>query len=215
MASSSSSTDTSPLVTSRSAQSSEQVLCRICLDSTGHDLIAPCRCRGTQKFVHRSCLDSWRAAKEGSAFSRCTECRATFHLRANVPHDRWWRRLKFQLLVMRDHAAIVLAAQLVVAFLGLVVYLLYGRELKEMFGYSRHPYGFYSLAVVVALLSGLSYGFFVSIICGQRISNRHYHVLAKRELSQEYVVQTINDGEEAPPSLDPVHVNELKRLGLY
>lgn len=30
---------------------------------SGEDLIAPCHCRGTQKYVHRSCLDNWRSTK--------------------------------------------------------------------------------------------------------------------------------------------------------
>lgn len=42
----------------------------------------------------------------------------------------------------------------------------------------------YFLAVVVSVLMGLLYGFFIAIICGQRISNRHYHVLAKQELTK-------------------------------
>uniref|UniRef100_A0A0E0CF07 RING-CH-type domain-containing protein n=1 Tax=Oryza meridionalis TaxID=40149 RepID=A0A0E0CF07_9ORYZ len=37
--------------------------CRICLDNEGDDLIAPCHCKGTQKYVHRSCLDNWRSTK--------------------------------------------------------------------------------------------------------------------------------------------------------
>ncbi|MCO5580803.1 hypothetical protein L7F22_034674 [Adiantum nelumboides] len=91
----------------------DQRQCRICLDVGGEDLISPCRCRGTQKFVHRSCLDHWRAAKEGFAFAHCTECRTLFCLQANMPADRWWLRLKFQLLVIRDHAAIYIVVQLV------------------------------------------------------------------------------------------------------
>lgn len=57
--------------------------------------------------VHLSLL------QEGFAFSHCTECRAVFILRANVPPDRWWLRLKFQLLVARDHAFIFVIVQLV------------------------------------------------------------------------------------------------------
>jgi len=30
---------------------------------SGEDLIAPCHCKGTQKYVHRSCLDNWRSTK--------------------------------------------------------------------------------------------------------------------------------------------------------
>ncbi|WRX26448.1 zinc finger protein [Theobroma cacao] len=113
---------------------------------SGDDLIAPCHCKGTQKYVHRSCLDNWRSTKEGFAFAHCTECRALFILRANVPPDRWWLRLKFQFLVARDHAFIFVIVQLIVAFLGVLVYKFYGEELREMFGYDEHPYGFYTMA---------------------------------------------------------------------
>lgn len=41
---------------------------------------------------------------------------------------------------------IVFMYQQVVAFLGLLVYKFYGEELREMFGYEEHPYGFYTLA---------------------------------------------------------------------
>ncbi|KAL2652016.1 hypothetical protein R1flu_020144 [Riccia fluitans] len=194
--------------------SPDQPQCRICLEPEGDDLIAPCRCRGTQKYVHRSCLDNWRAAKEGFAFAHCTECRSAFYLRANLPPDRWWLRLKFQLLVLRDHAAIFLIVQLVVGCLGASVYYFYGEELREMFGYEHHPYGFYALVVVVALLVGLLYGFFIAIICGQNISNRHYHILAKQELTKEYIVENLSEDGD-PPQLDPGHLNELKMLGLF
>ncbi|KAI5064335.1 hypothetical protein GOP47_0021005 [Adiantum capillus-veneris] len=192
----------------------QQQQCRICLDVGGDDLISPCQCRGTQKFVHRSCLDHWRAAKEGFAFAHCTECRTLFNLRANVPADRWWLRLKFQLLVIRDHAVIYIVVQLVVASFSLLIYSLYGEELKEMFGYEHHPYGFHALAVIVILLVGLLYGFFIAIICGQRISKRHYHVLAKQELTKEYVVQNLSD-IEAPSVLEPGHINELQSLDIH
>ncbi|CAK9146098.1 unnamed protein product [Ilex paraguariensis] len=192
----------------------DQLQCRICLDSGGEDMIAPCHCKGTQKYVHRSCLDNWRSTKEGFAFSHCTECRAVFILRANVPPDRWWLRLKFQFLVARDHAFIFVIVQLIVAFLGVLVYKFYGDELREMFGYEEHPYGFYTMAVLAIVLVGLLYGFFIAIICGQRINERHYHLLAKQELTKEYVVED-REAQKNVPELDPSHVTELRMLGLY
>lgn len=33
------------------------------LAGAGGPVIAPCRCKGTQKYVHSECLDQWRAAK--------------------------------------------------------------------------------------------------------------------------------------------------------
>ncbi|RYR50846.1 hypothetical protein Ahy_A07g037445 isoform D [Arachis hypogaea] len=223
-----------PLDESCHLVNADQPQCRICLDIGGEDLIAPCHCKGTQKYVHRSCLDNWRStkvtsfhflmfclvghnyakAKEGFAFSHCTECRAVFILRANVPPDRWWLRLKFQFLVARDHAFIFIIVQLVVAFLGVLVYKFYGDELREMFGYEEHPYGFYTMAVLAIVLVGLLYGFFIAIICGQRINERHYHVLAKQELTKEYVVED-REHVKNVPELDPSHVTELRMLGLY
>jgi hypothetical protein len=33
------------------------------VDFSGRDFIAPCKCKGTSKYVHRACLDHWRAVK--------------------------------------------------------------------------------------------------------------------------------------------------------
>jgi hypothetical protein len=34
----------------------------------GDDLISPCMCKGTQQFVHRSCLDHWRSIRVMPAY---------------------------------------------------------------------------------------------------------------------------------------------------
>ena len=39
------------------------------------------------------------------------------------------------------------------AFLGVLVYKFYGEELREMFGYDEHPYGFYTMAGTAFSLS--------------------------------------------------------------
>lgn len=83
-----------------------------------------------------------------------------------------------------------------------------------MFGYEEHPYAFYALAILAIILVGLLYGFFIAIICGQRITERHYHVLAKQELTKEYIVEDL-EGADLMPDLDPTHVTELRTLGLY
>ena len=40
--------------------------CRICLDEEKDDnkLIIPCKCKGTQKYVHIKCLQTWRETPE-------------------------------------------------------------------------------------------------------------------------------------------------------
>ncbi|CAM8912388.1 unnamed protein product [Rhodiola kirilowii] len=102
----------------------EQIQCRICLESDGRDFIAPCKCKGTSKYVHRDCLDHWRAVKEGFAFAHCTTCKAPYHLRVHSIADRKWRTLKFRFFVTRDVLFIFLAVQFVIAALAYLVYLI-------------------------------------------------------------------------------------------
>ncbi|KAI9594959.1 hypothetical protein BDF19DRAFT_414008 [Syncephalis fuscata] len=58
----------------------EQIQCRICFcgteeESTLGQLISPCLCNGTMRYVHLECLNSWRyASNNRSAFFKCTEC---------------------------------------------------------------------------------------------------------------------------------------------
>ena len=48
--------------------------CRICLDENEdiNDLIKPCNCDGTQKYVHRKCLDKW--LEYNKEVKVCREC---------------------------------------------------------------------------------------------------------------------------------------------
>ncbi|CAL4948781.1 unnamed protein product [Urochloa decumbens] len=126
----------------KDVEASPAVCCRICLSSeattsllllidissrgfgVGNELISPCMCKGTQQFVHRTCLDHWRAVKEGAAFSHCTTCKAQFHLRVEFLEDDMCRRLKFQLFVARDVFLVFLAIQAAIATIAGVAYLL-------------------------------------------------------------------------------------------
>ena len=106
-------------------------ICRICLEGSDHTselhaerLISPCSCRGTQGWVHRGCLDQWRATREDRAFSHCTECHFAY---AYVPHTAGeerallglvsrtkLRRLKYRLMLTRDFLGVFIAVQLAI-----------------------------------------------------------------------------------------------------
>ncbi|KAL3579587.1 hypothetical protein D5086_021091 [Populus alba] len=165
----------------------DQPQCRICLDNEGEDLIAPCHCKGTQKYVHRSCLDNWRSTK--------------WSLVLNVS-----AAMEIEIFVNQEDVNCCI--------LGCAgVQVLWG-GLRESLRYGEHPYGFYTMAVLAIVLVGLLYGFFIAIICGQRINERHYHVLAKQELTKEYVVED-REASKDVPELGASHVSELRMLGLY
>lgn len=51
--------------------------CRICLEENENisDLISPCQCNGTQKYVHSKCLEKWRKESVNTIkYERCQEC---------------------------------------------------------------------------------------------------------------------------------------------
>lgn len=93
--------------------------------------------------------------------------------------------------------------------------------------------------VVVFAILGIAYGFLAATMALQRIWQRHYHILTKRELTkakdiqslnsspskfyqlaywrifvkQEYVVEDLH-GCYTPPKLDPEHEERLRTLKL-
>ncbi|XP_019155110.1 PREDICTED: E3 ubiquitin-protein ligase MARCH1-like [Ipomoea nil] len=100
--------------TDRDLESASSLSCRICLDSDtreGDQLIAPCRCKGSQEFVHRECLDHWRSIREGFAFTHCSTCKAAFGLQVKEVKYDIVTRLKHKLFVVKDFFVHFLIAQ--------------------------------------------------------------------------------------------------------
>ena len=63
--------------------------CRICLeDASLNELISPCLCDGTSKYVHTECLNTWRNTTS-RAFSQCTECHFNYALRYDFPLEKF------------------------------------------------------------------------------------------------------------------------------
>ncbi|CAN1216567.1 hypothetical protein LINPERPRIM_LOCUS661 [Linum perenne] len=244
--------------------------CRICLESDCEP--------GTQQFVHRVCLDHWRAVKEGFAFSHCTTCKAQFHLRVALFEENSWRKIKFRLFVTRDVLLVFLAIQTMIAAMGGIAFLMdKDGEFRNSFSdgwdriLSKHPIPFYycigvmaffvllgffglilhcstlnssdprmagcqnccygwgildcfpasmeacfALAVVFVVIFailGIAYGFLAATMAIQKIWQRHYHILAKSELTKEYIVEDLH-GCYSPPKLDSEHEEKLKMLKL-
>ena len=113
-------------------------ICRYCLEDNDEagdpfhpdHLIAPCQCRGGSMWVHRGCLDEWRATRSDRAFSACTECHFAYEFvephseEAQAEEEGCQRerlRLKFQLLVARDVVKVFLGMQLAILVLGGVI----------------------------------------------------------------------------------------------
>jgi len=98
-------------------------LCRICLEGDHpHDLIAPCRCKGSSKWVHRDCLDLWRTHEQDRAFGRCTECQFVYRYEQQPAAAELDRRTRFCLFVSRDVCLVTVLLQVVIGIMGLIIY---------------------------------------------------------------------------------------------
>ena len=66
--------------------------CRICLEVEENmdELISPCLCDGTSKWVHRSCLNEWRNTNtESRAYSNCMECNYEYKFSLIYPEEKY------------------------------------------------------------------------------------------------------------------------------
>ena len=59
--------------------------CRICLEEDDiENLISPCLCRGTTKYIHEKCLNEWRTLSENRENEKiCPQCKFEYHLENN------------------------------------------------------------------------------------------------------------------------------------
>lgn len=65
--------------------------CRICFEIESYDdpFISPCLCKGTSKYVHRSCLNTWRNFnRESEGWKKCMECHETYTLQYKYPMEK-------------------------------------------------------------------------------------------------------------------------------
>ncbi|CAN6728505.1 unnamed protein product [Malus baccata var. baccata] len=290
----------------------EQIQCRICLESDGRDFIAPCKCKGTSKYVHRECLDHWRAVKviaslaylvylidalqqfwlrlawgfdselsfyyicgkvssynvnayarqinsdkcysELYCFSLCLGClAASLHVTTVGCATIWLSHV-----VNYAFVAVNLGISLHLEIFDPVVFERCNLILNNLCsvcadchlpgtlcmwtdcttcwgscasmagecgclggaGEAGLPILFIMALIVLGLFTviGIFYSVLVATMVGQRIWQRHYHILAKRMLTKEYVVEDV-DGEItgsdwSPPPLPAEHIQQLKTLGL-
>lgn len=73
----------------------ESGMCWICFeDDSPENMFQPCRCDGTNRWVHRDCLDTWRAtAPNSEAFDHCMTCGYKYELEYKEPELSWIGRI--------------------------------------------------------------------------------------------------------------------------
>lgn len=154
-----------PLYETLDRGTADEKTCRICLqDDHREHMIAPCKCKGGSKWVHRQCLDQWRTHETDRAFSKCTECMFDYYLQpissaAISPQVR--RRVMYMLLVSRDLCLTTICLQLVIALLGLIVSWIDPKKQLPQYLNPEYPvmvyylFGFLTFLVVLGIIGSI------------------------------------------------------------
>ena len=154
----------------------ESLDCRICLEPDGRrNLIAPCACSGTQKYVHRACLNRWRATREDRAFSKCTECLTTYKMiSANMSETEQIqknRKIKFYLYFTRDVLVCLLFIQAIIVLSSVIIFKLDTKEyLITRCRFLSHPVLFYYLVGLVCFFAFLGIVYLLFQICDKDLA---------------------------------------------
>ncbi|CAF1627569.1 unnamed protein product [Adineta ricciae] len=146
--------------------------CRICLDSDHQeDLISPCLCTGGSAYVHRKCLDNWRAMnKFGRAFNTCEVCQFEYVYEPIVddPAADKKRLWIFRLFVTRDVSLILILVQAIIV--GLAFLLQYADRnsytIRNYYPASMSSFGVYYLTSLILFFALLGLFGLIGACCG-------------------------------------------------
>jgi len=113
---------------------SQETICRFCHGSAEEsELIVPCACSGSIKYVHRTCLDSWRAASPNpQSFSNCDVCHFTYRLRELREKHRA-AQAKFVLLMLRDFFLFAIVVNALILGLGFLASLVHPNQILHSY----------------------------------------------------------------------------------
>lgn len=94
------------LDTERLDRPKSTIKCRICYaleDPVSNicDLISPCKCKGSMRYVHRSCLKVWRyKSKRFAEMKRCEYCLSSYTIEDEIlPHKTFTRSITLLILI--------------------------------------------------------------------------------------------------------------------
>jgi hypothetical protein len=135
--------------------------CRICLESDNiRNLIAPCTCSGTSKWVHRTCLDRWRSTESnGRRFTHCHECNFEYGLRRKPEtEENRKRKIKYYSLIGIDILVLILQIVILIIVIGIILCLIdRKRYIASMFGLDKgRPIWSYGATAIVFLFIWIS-----------------------------------------------------------
>ena len=117
--------------------------CRICLEENENisDLISPCKCDGTQKYVHSKCLEKWRNENVNTInYERCQECLTDYQVEIIGENSRCFR---FNKNNIRGLYFIILKTGPIAVVFNYLFFYLSGYILIQIFNFFKLNLGYY------------------------------------------------------------------------
>ena len=145
-----------PFATDENHDTATRPTCRLCYEGDEEgELIVPCLCSGTSRWIHRSCLDRWRAVNVGAAsFSQCGTCMFQYAYQQPILPASTEHTVRYRLLILRDVLAVLVLIQVWLIVLGAVIGGLDAAanyRLRNLFTHiSPHPL-YYLFSVLISL----------------------------------------------------------------
>lgn len=156
--------------------------CRICLDDDIlSNFISPCFCRGSNKFVHRNCLNQWRAV---SGFtnnsSKCPTCKFEYILEENNQSrvDKFLFFNNFSKIIGSNMILLLFVNALFILLISYVLYFL-NNSRYYLLGHYEEDINFDSFTVFqLSILIVTGFYFFLFFI--------HYYKSNNKDLLKNY-----------------------------
>jgi hypothetical protein len=103
-------------------------ICRFCYEGNG-ELISPCKCSGSQKYLHRDCLEKWRNIAGANNKEQCSICRFYYlfeedSLKRNEYNYNWWKNIALFI------STIIITIIIVIIISYLLIKILCGMSIK-------------------------------------------------------------------------------------
>lgn len=135
--------------------------CRICLEeeNDGDDMIAPCKCDGTCKWVHRECLDKWRIGKFGmDPFYTCPNCHFKYEFEEHIETKEYRKLvLSFTLSTFCIVMAVLSFSSVCVWFITKFLVLIHEDDDKSVTFMHELPWGILYYMCMVGFIIGCAH----------------------------------------------------------
>ena len=201
------------------------ICCRICLETDDtSNLISPCLCNGTVKYVHSDCLNQWRSSTINSnSFFECSECKFNYKLEEiYYPLSKPYKFISFLaknyiLFIFFNYGCISFYISiftlifyhlslyyvcLISIFFHSFVLLTFSLQSIVSFNlYNKlykksHSYVYVSFIIIGAFLANYI-GIFVMTLGIQQLFRIHNLIISSYQNAHKYQVQSISDSERS------------------